>query len=400
MRTATASTRSRCAAWKRRQRDLSADYHPRRDRAGRPAAAGEASNTSAARSRRTRRASRTPCTGRRSRTTCSRSRGASRWTTIRDGEDHTIDKPAQYELWRDYWPQLTPPWPAQTAEREPGESDHAATVPARAVPGRVRQISMTAVAVSAPALPRQLGRCAGTPRSAAARGHAGELAAERLLAGQPHRRARRGGAAPSGRVAPAQSLAALLAADRSAAPRRRDGLPRPAPARRRRRHRRRAGEVPLHPRVAAHPGRVHGAGAARRRRSARGEPKTQDTFADSVGHRQLPHRPASQHRRDELHRHRPACRSRFRWGRCCRSASRTCCRPARTSASRTSPTAATGCIRWSGTSAKRPARWRRSACAAKHRRARCAPMPPCWETFNACWSRRGFELEWPRTRPL
>lgn len=28
-----------------------------------------------------------------------------------DGEDHTIDKPAHYEYWRDYRPALTPPWP-------------------------------------------------------------------------------------------------------------------------------------------------------------------------------------------------------------------------------------------------------------------------------------------------
>ncbi|MCL5274098.1 MAG: FAD-dependent oxidoreductase [Chloroflexi bacterium] len=26
---------------------------------------------------------------------------------------HVIDRPAQYERWRDYWPQLTPPWPAR-----------------------------------------------------------------------------------------------------------------------------------------------------------------------------------------------------------------------------------------------------------------------------------------------
>src|SRR4030095_1645052 len=26
---------------------------------------------------------------------------------------YVIDKPAQYERWRDYWPQLPPPWPAR-----------------------------------------------------------------------------------------------------------------------------------------------------------------------------------------------------------------------------------------------------------------------------------------------
>ena len=31
----------------------------------------------------------------------------------RDGEDHTIDKPRDYTLWREYIPSLTPPWPGR-----------------------------------------------------------------------------------------------------------------------------------------------------------------------------------------------------------------------------------------------------------------------------------------------
>jgi hypothetical protein len=31
----------------------------------------------------------------------------------RDGEDHTIDPPEQYAFWRDFVPQLTPPWPGK-----------------------------------------------------------------------------------------------------------------------------------------------------------------------------------------------------------------------------------------------------------------------------------------------
>jgi hypothetical protein len=30
-----------------------------------------------------------------------------------DGEDHTIEKPREYEFWRDYVPKLTPPWPGK-----------------------------------------------------------------------------------------------------------------------------------------------------------------------------------------------------------------------------------------------------------------------------------------------
>ena len=48
-------------------------------------------------------------------------------------------------------------------------------------------------------------------------------------------------------------------------------------------------------------------------------------------------------------------------------------RPARTSARPISPTAATGCIRSNGTSARRPARWRRSRCSRASRRRRFAP---------------------------
>lgn len=31
----------------------------------------------------------------------------------RDGEDHTIDQPQEYAFWRDFVPQLTPPWPGK-----------------------------------------------------------------------------------------------------------------------------------------------------------------------------------------------------------------------------------------------------------------------------------------------
>lgn len=30
-----------------------------------------------------------------------------------EGEDHTLDRPAEYDFWRSYRPQLTPPWPEQ-----------------------------------------------------------------------------------------------------------------------------------------------------------------------------------------------------------------------------------------------------------------------------------------------
>ena len=30
-----------------------------------------------------------------------------------DGQDHTIDRPAEYDFWRDYVPKLDPPWPGK-----------------------------------------------------------------------------------------------------------------------------------------------------------------------------------------------------------------------------------------------------------------------------------------------
>ena len=35
------------------------------------------------------------------------------------GEDHTIEKPAEYDFWRDYVPQLTPPWPGKLLSWDP-----------------------------------------------------------------------------------------------------------------------------------------------------------------------------------------------------------------------------------------------------------------------------------------
>jgi hypothetical protein len=40
---------------------------------------------------------------------------------IRPGEDHTIEKPAEYDFWRDYVPQLTPPWPGKLLSWNPAD---------------------------------------------------------------------------------------------------------------------------------------------------------------------------------------------------------------------------------------------------------------------------------------
>jgi hypothetical protein len=40
---------------------------------------------------------------------------------LRPGEDHTIDKPAEYDFWRDYVPQLTPAWPGKLLSWSPAD---------------------------------------------------------------------------------------------------------------------------------------------------------------------------------------------------------------------------------------------------------------------------------------
>ena len=46
------------------------------------------------------------------------------------GEDHTIDKPAEYAFWRDYVPKLTPPWPGKLLVLDDDRPVHARTAAA------------------------------------------------------------------------------------------------------------------------------------------------------------------------------------------------------------------------------------------------------------------------------
>ena len=99
-------------------------------------------------------------------------------------------------------------------------------------------------------------------------------------------------------------------------------------------------------------------------------------------HRLLPHRPAPDAPAGKTTSTSPRCRFRFRSARCSRCGWRTCCPRARTSASRTSPTAATACTRSSGTSANRPGCWRRFCLAKKIPPARSARNPIYLPSFS------------------
>ena len=176
------------------------------------------------------------------------------------GEDHTIDRPRQYELWRELRP---PGWPGRLLELDHGPARDARAADALAVRGGGRA---PLVAVPPNPRPHELrGRLRPQRHHASSTGRRTTTGSGPSSASTPAERATqpRGGAA-------AQPQPALLAADRGASPGRRRRLSRAAPARRRRRrHAGRAGAGALRPGVAADARRVHRARAAHRA-SARG----------------------------------------------------------------------------------------------------------------------------------
>ena len=100
-----------------------------------------------------------------------------------DGEDHTIDRPAEYAFWRDYVPKLdAAPGPASCSARWPRTRS---TLKARPLDFDPTGAGQGVLGLPADRRPAQL-PAGHLPR----RDHPGELAAERLLARQPDRRRR------------------------------------------------------------------------------------------------------------------------------------------------------------------------------------------------------------------
>ena len=98
------------------------------------------------------------------------------------GEDHTIEKPREYEFWRDYVPNLTPPWPGKLLGLV---YSHPATL-------KPRDYGFDAEKATGFFLYRRIiDRKNFVEGHLCGRHHAGELAAERLSAGQSFRGARR-----------------------------------------------------------------------------------------------------------------------------------------------------------------------------------------------------------------
>ena len=92
-----------------------------------------------------------------------------------EGQDHTIDRPAEYDFWKTYVPAVNP-LAGPAARLDLRRSDHAQAGQPRLRPARARGTACGSIggsstlAISSPA------------RIPAARDHAGQLAAERLLA--------------------------------------------------------------------------------------------------------------------------------------------------------------------------------------------------------------------------
>ncbi len=109
-----------------------------------------------------------------------------------DGEEHTIEKPAEYDFWRNYVPALKPAWTGPLLSLEDLRPDHAGRAGRRLRSDRAGTAEHAQpVALPPYRRPRRL-----PPRDLRRRPGAGQLAAERLLARQSVRGAgRRGGPA-------------------------------------------------------------------------------------------------------------------------------------------------------------------------------------------------------------
>lgn len=177
------------------------------------------------------------------------------------GEDHAIDRPEEYNFWRDYVPDMKPAWPGKLLSWSMSDP---VTLKPRAV-----TFDPTGE-FKGPGLNLWLYRRIANQRNFLPGTYQGDislikLAPERLLVGQHPRGQRKRSRAPFEAGPPAQPLPVVLDRDRSATPRWRSGLAGPPPPPRHRGYPGRAGQVPLHSRVSPHPGGVHRAGTARRR---------------------------------------------------------------------------------------------------------------------------------------
>ncbi len=171
------------------------------------------------------------------------------------GEDHTIEKPREYEFWRDFVPALKPPWPGRLLAWEYGDpanwqGHQAGDRPRERHRAVVLSSNRRQVAIRSPAPTLGDISLVNWPQNDYMLGNLCEVSAEEA-------------ARHLARAKAAQPFIALLAPDRGAPSGRRHGLEGDTAAARCGRHRGRPDKVSLHPREPAHPGRVHGPRTAR-----------------------------------------------------------------------------------------------------------------------------------------
>ena len=215
-----------------------------------------------------------------------------------EGQDHTIDRPAEYDFWRDYVPKLTPAWPGKLLGTE---ATHPVTLQGRPLDFDPRGAGKGF----------WLYRRIADPKNFRAGAYAGGMTLVNwpqndywlgnLIGVTPDEAARH--------VARAKQLSLSLLYWMQTEYPRPDGKLgwkglrlRPDIDENGRRPR----QVPVHPRVAPHPGRVHRRGKTRRHRrpppGARARGRDGRALRRLGRRRQLPDRPAPEQRRRQLHR--------------------------------------------------------------------------------------------------
>ena len=316
-----------------------------------------------------------------------------------EGQDHTIDRPAEYDFWRNYVPALVPPWPGKLLDLS--YCDPITLKPAsRGFDPRGEGKGLWVYRRIAD--PRNF-RSGAFPGSSGIT--PGELAAERLLAG-PAGRAGRDAAAGRCGTSPGPSSSACRSSTgcRPSVP---GPMARPAG--------RGCGCGPTWwaPRMAwprrltsasrggSRPSSPCSSSTSAPKRGGRGSARTDvaaEPFADSVG--------VGSYRID-LHPSTGGVNYidisslpfQIPLGALIPRRVENLCRLARTWAPRTSPTAATGSIPSNGPSARRPARSWHSASQTMLSPRAVRNTPEQLDAFQSRLMAQGVEIDWPRLTP-
>ena len=202
----------------------------------------------------------------------------------RPGENHVIEKPREYDFWKNYVPKMAKPWSGRLLDLS---YSNPKTLEPKQLGFHPEGIA-TGDKLNLWLYRRIINKANFAPRHLRRRHNHRKLAAKRLHPRQPHQPQRKGFRQAFRARQATQPLAPLLAPNRSPAPRRRQRLARHPPPQRRDGHRRRPRQIPLRPRIPPHQGPFHHQRRTRRCRPAREHHRQAAgvkaaTFEDSVG---------------------------------------------------------------------------------------------------------------------